>query len=310
MPEERGDRDATASDAVSGGGAAEGAQPPRPGHRVSRRALLIGAGAAVAAGAAGVPIAASLWPRPPVEAMRRAVPFTIAHRGGSADWPEMSAYAYGRSVSFGVNALEMSVSRTADGVWCGVHDGTLDRTSGTTGFNVAEHTWDEVRRHLVDPPPGHPDQPSRPYWRLADLIDRYHSSHALWIDPKAVAQRFYAELMSVLVGSVPKPAEVFVAKSGAENGPWAELAEGHGIESWGFYYGRQLDADPDFFARTQRPWTMLGLDVGASAAHWRSFTADGRPVVAHVLTTDAARRTALRRGAAGLMIAGVEEILG
>ena len=55
---------------------------------------------------------------------------------------------------------------------------------------------------------------------------------------------------------------------------------------------------------------MLGLDWNASAEQWKKFVADGRPVVAHVLSTDVARTTALRRGASGLMISGVSELLG
>ena len=288
--------------------AAQASAPSSP-RKISRRSLLI-AGSAVVAVAVAVPVGIALWPRSPVERMLGSAPFAVAHRGGSADWPEMSAYAYSRSAAAGVAGLEMSVGRTSDGVWCGVHDKTLDRTSGTSGFVVAEHTWAEVESHRIDPPSGQPDQPSRPYWRLTDLIDRYNSTHALWIDPKAVDPDHYGELISTMSGRVSSLADVFVAKSDATNLRWAELARQHGMQSWGFYYGRDLDADPGLFARTQKPWTMLGLDWRASAAHWSSFVADGRPVVAHVISTRTGKQTALRRGAKGLMVSGITEVIG
>ncbi|WP_439591364.1 glycerophosphodiester phosphodiesterase [Microbacterium sp.] len=278
---------------------------------VGRRAVLIGAGVAFATIAVGVPLTIALWPRPPaVEAMLAKRPFVVAHRGGSVDWPEMSEYAYAQSVALGVDALEMSVARTSDGVWIGAHDSTLDRTAGVSGFRIADHTWDEVRKLRILPPDRNPDQESRPYWRLTDLLDQYRGSHALWVDPKAVGPQHYPELMALLTGSVQTPAEVFVAKSDASNTPWAELAREEGLETWGFYYGDQLAADPGLFDRTQEPWTMLGLDDNATDAQWAAFAADGRPVVAHVLSRPEQFRLAVERGARGLMVSGVRELRG
>ena len=51
---------------------------------------------------------------------------------------EDSIHAYRQSVAHGYRALEISVARSADGVWFGLHDTTLDRTSGTVGFAADE----------------------------------------------------------------------------------------------------------------------------------------------------------------------------
>lgn len=285
-------------------------EPPRK-KDVSRRSVLIGAGLGAAALAVGIPVGIALWPRPPaVEAMLSRHPFVVAHRGGSVDWPEMSEYAYAQSAALGVDALEMSVGRTSDGVWIGAHDSTLDRTSGTTGFRVADRTWAEVKELRIHPPDRNPDQKSRPYWRLVDFIAAYRRTHALWIDPKAVEHSHYAELMDLLVQSVEMPADVFVAKSDATNTTWAELGRANGLETWGFYYGDQLMEDPGLFARTQAPWTMLGLDGEASDEQWTQIVADGRPVVAHVLSRDEQFDLAVQRGARGLMVSGVRELRG
>ena len=246
----------------------------------------------------------------PVPAMLATRSFTIAHRGGSLDWPESSQYAYDQAVTYGVDALEMSVVRTLDGVWFGAHDGELDRTSGTTGFVVKEHSWADVEQLSIAPPPERPDQDAQPFMRVEEFIDRYRHSHALWIDPKAVHRKYYEELMSIMVRRVPTPADVFVAKCDATITEWGDLAQEHGIESWGFYYGRNLDANPASFEDTQASWTMLGLDLNASEQQWRDFTAAGRPVVAHVLSQGSQREVATERGARGLMISGVQEVLG
>lgn len=307
------------------------------GH-LPRRALLIGAGSLAMLAAAGTAVrtvvgsreadggqspqppetsARHSSPRPaasarlsPVARMRSARPFTVAHRGGSADWPEGSQYAYQQAVRMGVDALEMSVGRTSDGVWFGCHDRTLDRSSGTSGFVIAEHTWKEVQQHTISPPAGHPDQPNRPYWRLDEFIESYKSSHALWIDPKAAEPELYPELLALMARHVRQPKEVFVAKSMAQNTAWAQLSGAHRIQSWGFYFSSDLHEDPQLLARTQKPWTMFGLDWDAPAQQWRDLSATGRPLVAHVLSQRAQRQVALDHGAQGLMIAGVTEVLG
>lgn len=58
--------------------------------------------------------------------------FYVAHRGGSREWPEMSLHAYTQAGFWGVGALEVSLARTSDGVWFGLHDADINRTSGTT----------------------------------------------------------------------------------------------------------------------------------------------------------------------------------
>lgn len=284
---------------------------------ISRRGLLIGGGCVVAAAAVGIPTGIALQPKSAptpqpsrVEAMLAKRPFTVAHRGGSWDWPEESRYSYLQSSQVGVDALEMSVSRTSDGVWIGSHDPTLDRLSGTKGFYIKDHTWAEVEKYLIRPPSAHSAQESRPYWLLDDLIATYHASHALWVDPKAVNPTFYPGLIAFMKQRVPVLKDVFVAKSSAGNTAWAEAAGAEGMQSWGFYYGSDLDADPTSFDKTNKPWTMLGLDWNASDTWWKKFTADGRPVVAHVLNTSPQRDVALKQGARGLMIGGVTEILG
>src|SRR5690606_20228160 len=109
-------------------------------------------------------------------------PFYVAHRGGSVDWDEMTLRAYTNSVAWGAKALEVSVARTSDGVYFGLHDEYLDRTSlgnpsGTT-LNPKTLTWAQVQSYDVFG--------REPYMRLEELTELYGDSHILFIDPKYI----------------------------------------------------------------------------------------------------------------------------
>lgn len=284
--------------------------PPTPttaGRRrpaVSRRTLVLGGGALAAAAAAS---SAAHWlsTRGPglVDRLLASRPFTVAHRGSDLDWPEMTAYAYARSVAAGARALEIALGRTADGVWFGVHDRTLDRTSGTSGFVTAEHTWSEVRRLQVTAAlTRFPAQPTRPYLRLEDFLHRFVPCAVAFVDPKGGTSQYYGELLAIVRREVPDPAGSIVAKSEATNVLWARAARAAGLRTWGFYYGRDLTADPTLLGRTAGEWDLLGLDWSATPVQWAQVTALKKPVIGHVVATEAQRAVALSRGAAGVIV--------
>lgn len=57
----------------------------------------------------------------------------VAHRGASAEAPENTLPAFQRAADLGVDAFELDVRLTADGVVVVHHDPTLDRTTDLTG---------------------------------------------------------------------------------------------------------------------------------------------------------------------------------
>jgi len=65
-----------------------------------------------------------------------------AHRGASAERPENTMPAFERAVELGVDALEMDVQLTRDGVLIVAHDDTCARTTGAqlawSGLDLAE----------------------------------------------------------------------------------------------------------------------------------------------------------------------------
>ena len=295
--------------------------PPRGPSR--RTAILGGIGAAVVAGAAiGGAVAITRAPHPPlptptptptgslVARLLQTKGFTAAHRGSELDWPEMSFYGYQRSVARRVDALEISLARTSDGVWFGLHDATLDRTSETKGFVAADHTWAEVNDYrILANATHHPSQPSRPYLRFETLVEAYGGSHAIFVDPKSAKEQYLPELCDLMADLVDDPTGVFIAKGTYTATRWATTAQARGYESWGFYYASDLVTNPSVIAQTEHLWTILGMNYTASSADWALVRTFGKPVIAHVIPNRTAAKRALELHADGLMVSGVAEVL-
>lgn len=274
----------------------------------------VGAGLALRADrVSGEARVTSTPPARPVDALRAARPATVAHRGGSRDWPEMSLFAYRQSVAAGAVALEVSLARTSDGVWFGLHDETLDRTSGTTGFVAAEHTWAEVQRYRISAAgTNDPDQSDQPYARFDEIVREFGRDHALFVDPKYVGADFYPELFEIArtqLGTADLT-QTLVGKGYCTQTEWGDLATARGCETWGYYYADELATDPDLLTRTSSSWSLLGLDWRAPAASWATVAATGKPVYGHIVADLAAARTALDRGAVGLLVSGVADVVG
>lgn len=73
----------------------------------------------------------------------------IAHRGGALHVPEHTMDGYRVAVAQGIPVLESDVHLLADGSLGVIHDGTVDRTTTSTG-NVADHTAASFHQLLVD----------------------------------------------------------------------------------------------------------------------------------------------------------------
>jgi Glycerophosphoryl diester phosphodiesterase family len=293
-------------------GASSGAETPSS-RRISRRTV-IGGSIAVVALAVGIPTTVALLNPPSgklVTPLLASHPFYIAHRGGSDDWPEMSMFAYRNAVANHANALEVSLSRTSDGVWFGLHDGTLDRTSGTHDFVASEHTWAEVNRYRITAAgTDNRHQPSQPYMKFDELIGAYASSHTIFVDPKSASPSYYAELLNIMKRSVRNPRQSFIAKGYCGETVWAQAARADGYKTWGFYYSNEIESGKTPLQDTQQAWDLLGLNYLGSDATWKQVLAIGKPVIAHVIPSRAGASEALAKGAAGLMVSGITQVLG
>lgn len=249
--------------------------------------------------------AAATTPKPPgfssVAQMLATPGATWAHRGGSANWPEMSEYAYDQSVLAGYGALEFSAHRTSDGVWIGSHDPSLNRTSQTSGLpNISAMTWAQVQAYSNSlNAAGTP----RPYYRLIDFLDKYTPTHVCIVDPKNDVGRI-AEFLAIC-DAHGGPSRIVVKFFGTGSGSTAlaDAATAKGYETWGYFY--QAGFEDGSLAADQNHWSILGMNFDASQAAWDAVTSYGKPVVGHIAASQANYNTAIAKGARMVQVANV-----
>ncbi len=76
-----------------------------------------------------------------------------AHRGASAEFPENTLAAFRRALELAVEAIELDVHLSADGVPVVIHDQTVDRTTDGSG---AVHEMTVVELQALDTCPSEP----------------------------------------------------------------------------------------------------------------------------------------------------------
>lgn len=246
--------------------------------------------------------------------------FYTAHRGGSRDYPEMSMYAYQQSVFTNqYTAIEVSLARTSDGVWFGLHDSSLDRTSLNTGGGsgtqlvAANMTWAQVQQYSIlgSMAANNPGQANQPYMRWEELIAKFYGQVVIYVDPK-VAISFRQELLNKMDALPGDPTEWFVGKyygvSGGVNDTsgWNFDCHARGYRTWGYFY----ESDSANYTTYAPRWDIIGQDYNASQSAWNSLRAAAptRYVQGHIAPDLAATNTAFNKGAQGIMVSGVSVV--
>jgi len=230
---------------------------------------------------------------------------TWAHRGGSVSYPEMSLHGYTQSVVRGYGALEVSLARTSDGVWFGLHDQTTDRTSGGTYGNASSQTWAQVQAQQNVAGPG----AAQPYMRWEEIVAAYGSTHVIIADPKYALGSYRTEFLNMVNRDIG-PARGIIKYSGAGSGAAAlsTAAQAMGFQTWGFFYASDASAAQGGNGALQTwgpSWTILGMEYGASQAIWDEAIALGKPVVGHIAQSQAAYDMAMAKGATNVQVSGV-----
>lgn len=216
-------------------------------------------------------------------------PWRIAHRGGSADWPEMSLRAYTEAAKRGVAALELSFSLTSDGVAVGLHDTTLVRVDPSAPPTpLTQMTWQEVQAFKSQ---------GEPFIRLETLLTAYGDSHVLFIDPKQSASS-HAQYLPLL-----DPQRTVLKYYG--NATWlAQIWRAQGFRTWGYLYSQEI---LDGRAATWAPyWDLIGVPWYASQKVWQIAKSYGKPIIGHVCHTQEAVDICLEMGASAVMCAKVD----
>jgi len=230
---------------------------------------------------------------------------TWAHRGGSLNWPEMSEYAYDQAVLAGYGALEFSAGRTSDGVWFGLHDVDLNRTSQTTGLPAAStQTWATVQtfQNTLNSA-GTP----RPYYRLIDFLDKYTPNNVVIVDPKHAIGTYDTEFLNLL-DAHGGPSKIIVKFYGVGTGAaaLATAAKARGYQTWGFFY--EPDIISGDLALYQQYWSILGMDYQATTDSWNHINGYGKPVVSFIVPDQAAYTSSMSKGARFAQVSGVANV--
>ena len=234
---------------------------------------------------------------------------TWAHRGGSANWPEMSEYAYDQAVLAGYGALEFSAQRTNDGggtgTWIGSHDPTPNRTSQTTGapaYSAMSYTTLLAAYQNTLNAAGTP----RPYYRLVDFLDKFTPTHVVIVDPKDELARVteFLNLLDAHGGNTKIVVKFYGGGSGAA--ALADAATAKGYQTWGYFY--EADIASGELAAWQSHWSVLGMEYAASQGAWDTILGYGKPVVGHIAGSQANFDTAITKGARMVQSANVTGI--
>jgi hypothetical protein len=231
--------------------------------------------------------------------------FYWAHRGGSDHWGEFTRLAYDECVKWGAPALELSLNRTSDGVWFGLHDEFLNRTSPGQGLPVGADpttmTWAQVNAlynvtgNVV-----------AKYLTLTEFLSRYKNTGSILILDAKYAYRTPAwqdELLGIVLAQWP--ANRIVGKGDLNNSGWANKCHALGIKTWGYLYSTNIGDLPT----KHSPWDILGFEFDAPQSEWNTVLAYGKPVVGFLIADQTGADMALSKGAAGLQCTNVIKVI-
>jgi hypothetical protein len=216
---------------------------------------------------------------------------TWAHRGDSITLPEMSEYAYDRACMRGFAAIEFSAGRSSDGVWFGIHDDTLARTSENVGLttNITAMTWADIQTHLNSlNSSGIP----RPYYTLDEFLAKY-KNHILIVDNKTGASNVSEFLPKLL--AVPNATDRIVVKiDGSRVLARFQEAKAAGFKVAGYWYTDGYDT----LIPSRAPYTdYIGMEYVATQTVWNAVLAYGKLTWGHVCASQSAYASAISKGA-------------
>lgn len=217
-----------------------------------------------------------------------------AHRGGSADWVEMTEYAYNQASLWNPTmALEVSVWKTSDNVWVASHDQTTGRVFGTN-IDIPSNTWATISG-LTTTTGGYPIA------KLVDILDQ-HQGRVFLIDNKANTNiTAFLDLLDSYGGK-----NFFVSKGFITSSATADAALARGYTTWGYLYDSDVAVNLPAKAAS---WTILAMDYAGTAPNWATVLGYGKPTDAHIIDSTAAAATAVSYGIDGLQVSKVTAVV-
>jgi len=234
--------------------------------------------------------------------------FAIAHRGGGRNWPEMTLYAYQQAARIeSVQAMEVSVHRTLDGVLVCHHDFDTARV-GSRKHVIARTTWRELKDVMVLPRETlDPSQPPRPLARFDEVLEAWPAGVTMWAEPKP------DDAVEPLFARLDKLPDLDVVWKRPINAPGFDRAK---MQGWGTF-GYVLDGPQQTRYLEQvapsRWLDMVGVQESASDERVREVVTKagsyGKRTVMWALANLEQRDRALRLGCRGLMCSNIAELV-
>lgn len=279
---------------------------------IARRTLVAGGLAGLAGALGGCSTRVAQAPEreaTTVRSLTARVPFVIGARGGARDWPEMTVFGFEQAATIPrIQAMELLVARTADGVLVCSADFTTKRVTGRD-LVIAEETWaslSKLRVHGRDTK--EPSQPERPFARFDDIIDAFIDRFVIFVEP--LSNEAVTNLMPKLI-SLHAPNRI-VWKQPITSTRFGE-AKLHGFTTWGYAL-----SDPAHLGKNLRRFAssdeidMIGASVTKPKVAERVLEVAERydkvPVAWNVRSGSELTR-AVDQGFAGISTTAVREIV-
>lgn len=231
---------------------------------------------------------------------------TAAWRLGGGPFPQHSKYAAQQSTILGYKALEFSCGWTSDLVPFGLGPQYLDTIAGVSGsVDPTTMTWATLSStYQIQNNPVSPGI-YQPFYRLADFLADYASTHICLVDPKfgfdTVAK---IDAMLALCDAYGGPSRIIIkfdSPTGATNLTTRAHAKGYTcINYWGI--------DTTTLAAQQANWDCLGVLYNADPSVYTAAKGYGKKVWGAVIPDQAGYNTALAQGADFMNISGVTSV--
>lgn len=224
-----------------------------------------------------------------------ATPFYVAHRLGGTEYPEFTRQGLDASLAAGFKALELSVRRCSTGEFVLIHDWVTTRTVPGTDYQIWNTPWSTLAGL---------QQASGGFLRLTDVMDSVPSDVVLAVDHKVTSDKqtsstgdmdSEAALFALLEERLGAQAQKRVIIKHFIQGGVAARAKAKGYRTMCMMYPNEVAGAP------LTDWDILGMEWNAPDDVWATLRATGKPLIAHIITTQAQATRARERGATGLM---------
>lgn len=237
--------------------------------------------------------------------------FYIAHRGSGGNWPEHSMTSYVSAARWGMDAIEVSVQMTSDGVLVCLHDEHLLRATGVDAM-IADTTWAQLSQLTITANETHNDaQPAAPVTRVRDVLDLFLTTDPHIIFLEAKHNRALQPLIDLLA-DYPNARDYIVWKRWVTD-PAHQTMHEDGYTTWGYVLPEtsHFAAVDDLANRPYldligvwhlRPDTEIGPVVDKAIAA-------GRPTIMWEVRDIATRDRARALGVRGFMTQNIQRVV-